>query len=46
MDLLRDNKDRLKPLGFFALTVMSLYGNPYILYPVGLNYLFKTNSSD
>ena len=27
MDLLRDNKDRLKPLGFFALTVASLYGN-------------------
>lgn len=27
LDILRDNKDRLKPLGFFALTVASLYGN-------------------
>lgn len=29
MDILRDNKDRLKPLGFFALTVASLYGNSF-----------------
>lgn len=27
IDILRDNKDRLKPLGFFAITVVSLYGN-------------------
>lgn len=26
IDLLRDNKDRLKPLGFFALTIAGLYG--------------------
>lgn len=29
MDILRDNKDRLKPLGFFALTVASLYGKSF-----------------